>query len=163
MTRIVLARAQEVVQRYPFPRLPKASETALFLAGHGTGRNANSRRALEDQATLIRSQQIYAEVHAVFMEESPAIGECYQLTSRRHLVMVPFFISDGLHAYEDIPVQLGEPERIVRQRMERGQPTWRNPTEKHGKLVWYGRSVGTDPQLADVILDQVRAFTLPAR
>jgi hypothetical protein len=47
--------------------------------------------------------------------------------------MVPFFISDGLHSYEDIPVMLGAPERVVRERLQQGQPTWRNPTERDGK------------------------------
>ena len=75
---------------------------------------------------------------------------------RKHLVVVPFFISDGLHSREDIPVLLGEPERLVKQRLAAGQPTWRNPTEKNGKLVWYAAAVGTEPHLADVILERVR-------
>ena len=71
------------------------------------------------------------------------------------LVVVPFFLSDGLHVAEDIPVMLGEPERVVRQRLARGLPTWRNPTERGGKLVWYTASVGTAPVLAEVILERV--------
>lgn len=157
MTQLILARAQEVVVKHPFPRAPRPSETGLFIAGHGTERNENSRRAVEAQADLIRSQQLYAEVHAVFMEESPQIADSYALTRLKHMVVVPFFISDGLHSYEDIPVMLGEPERVVRDRLARGQPTWRNPTEKKGKLVWYSRSLGTEPHLADVILERVRA------
>ena len=32
---------------------------------------------------------------------------------------------------------LGESKAVVRERLQNGQPTyWRNPTEKHGKLVW---------------------------
>ena len=67
-----------------------------------------------------------------------------------------FFISDGLHVREDIPVLLGAPQRVVRQRHESGQPTWRNPTEVNGKRVWYSTSVGSDPHLADVVLERVR-------
>jgi len=69
---------------------------------------------------------------------------------------VPFFISDGLHAQEDIPVLLGEPERVVRQRLAAGQPPWRNPTGRNGKRVWYAKAVGTEPHIADVILERVR-------
>jgi len=69
---------------------------------------------------------------------------------------VPFFISDGLHTQEDIPVLLGEAKRTVEQRLAAGQPTWRNPTEKNGKLVWYSPSVGSAPELAEVILERVR-------
>jgi sirohydrochlorin ferrochelatase len=61
-----------------------------------------------------------------------------------------------LHVQEDIPVLLGEPERIVNQRLAAGQSTWRNPMEKHGKLVWLAPSVGTDPLMAEVILERVR-------
>jgi sirohydrochlorin cobaltochelatase len=53
-------------------------------------------------------------------------------------------------------VLLGEPEKMVKARHAAGQPTWRNPTEKHGKLFWYSPAVGTEPQLADVILERVR-------
>jgi len=155
MTNVLLARAAEIIQRYPFPRAPKPSETTLFIAGHGTGNNENSRVAIERQVELIRGMKIYAEVHAVFMEEDPRIGDCYTLAQTRNIVMVPFFISDGLHSFEDIPVMLGEPERVVKARMGSGQPTWRNPSEKKGKLLWYSQSIGNEPHIADVILERV--------
>jgi sirohydrochlorin cobaltochelatase len=155
MTDVVLARAREVVAKYPFPRAPKPKDTTLFVAGHGTGRNENSRKAIERQVELIRAQQLYAAVHAVFMEEVPRIAESFTLAQTRNLVVVPFFISDGLHTVEDIPVLLGEPEQIVKQRLAAGQPTWRNPTERDGKFVWYSTAVGTEPGIADVILERV--------
>ncbi len=156
MTRVILARAAEVVKNFPFPRAPNPMDTTLLIAGHGTGRNANSRKAVERQVELIRVLRIYAEVDAVFMEEAPFIKDCVTTVNTKNVIVVPFFISDGLHAVEDIPVLLGEPERIVKQRLAAGQPTWRNPTEKHGRLVWYSSSVGTEPLMADVIMDRVR-------
>lgn len=156
MTEVILARAREVVLKHPFPRVPKAKDITLVIAGHGTGRNENSRKAIERQVELIRHQQLYAAVHAVFMEEAPRIAESYALAQTRSLVVVPFFISDGLHTIEDIPVLLGEPDRIVKQRLAAGQPTWRNPTERNKKLVWYAPAVGTEPGTAEVILDRVR-------
>ena len=51
---------------------------------------------------------------------------------------------------------LGEPRDVVRRRLDSGQPTWRNPTERNGKLVWYTSAVGADPHVADVILERVR-------
>ena len=156
MTEVLLARAREVVAKHPFPRAPKPKEIALFIAGHGTGNNENSRKAIERQVELIRARGEYAEVHSVFMEEEPRIGDAYTLAQARNIVMVPFFISDGLHSYEDIPVMLGEAERIVQKRYREGQPTWRNPTEKKGKLVWYSPSIGSEPHIPDVILERVR-------
>ncbi len=156
MTTVLLARAQDVVAQHPFPRAPQPDETTLFIAGHGTGNNENSRKAIERQVTLIRAMNRYAGVHAIFMEEEPRIVDCYRLAQTRNIVMVPFFISDGLHSHEDIPVMLGEPLGVVQERYSSGQPTWRNPTEKHGKHVWYSASIGNEPTLADVILERVR-------
>jgi sirohydrochlorin cobaltochelatase len=156
MTEVLLARAREVVERHPFPRAPRPAETTLCIAGHGTGNNENSRKAIEKQVELIRAQRTYAAVEAVFMEESPRIADCYTLAPTKNIVMVPFFISDGLHSFEDIPMMLGESEAAVKERLRLGHPTWRNPTEKQGKCVWYAGSIGSEPHLADVILERVR-------
>ncbi|HXG46852.1 MAG TPA: CbiX/SirB N-terminal domain-containing protein [Methylomirabilota bacterium] len=164
MTEVLVARARQVVEQHPFPRAPRPADTSLFIAGHGTGNNENSRKAIERQVELIAARRLYADVHAVFMEEEPRIGACYELARTPNIVMVPFFISDGLHSYEDIPVMLGETADRVRQRLRAGQPTWRNPTERQGKRVWYSPSIGNEPGLADVILERVRqaAATLQA-
>jgi sirohydrochlorin cobaltochelatase len=155
MTQVLLARAAEVVAKFPFPRAPKPADTTLFIAGHGTERDANSHKNVDRQAERIRALKLYAAVHSIFMDEEPRIGSFHEHCATRHAVVVPFFISDGLHVVEDIPVLLGEPERAVKERFAANQPTWRNPTEKHGKLVWYSHSVGSEPHLADVILNLV--------
>jgi sirohydrochlorin cobaltochelatase len=159
MTKVILARADETLKKFPFPRAPKKSETTLFIAGHGTEKNEDSRKPIEWQVALIRAQNIFADVHAVFLEESPRIADCYSLARTKNLVVVPFFISDGLHTQEDIPVLLGAPERIVKERLAGGQPTWRNPTEHQGKLVWYAPAVGSAPEMTEVILERVRETT----
>ena len=156
MTRVILDRAQEVVKQFPFPRAPKPKETTLIIAAHGTEQNEKSRMAAERQVNLIRGLDLYAGVQAVFLDEEPRIPSCFDVAQTRNMVVVPFFISDGLHVTEDIPVLLGEPERVVQQRLKTAQPTWRNPSEKKGKLVWYSGSVGTDPLMVEVILDRVR-------
>ena len=90
------------------------------------------------------------------MEEEPRVEACYELAETKHIVMVPFFISDGLHSFEDIPVMLGETGKRVRERMANGQPTWVNPTERRAKRLWYSASIGTEPFIAEVILERVR-------
>ncbi len=156
MTTVILARAKEMAEQFPFPRAPKPADTTLLIAGHGTERNANSRKTVERQVELIRALKIFADVGAVFLDEAPFIKGCWQTTKTKNLIVVPFFISDGLHVVEDIPVQLGEPERVVKERVAANQPTWRNPTERAGKRIWYAPSVGTEPLLADVILERVK-------
>jgi sirohydrochlorin cobaltochelatase len=155
MTGVLLARAREVIERFPFPRAPLPKDITLFIAGHGTEHEENSRVSIDRQVELIRSQAMYADVHGVFLEEEPHISESYRLAQTKNFVVVPFFISEGMHTQEDIPVLLGEPQRIVQQRLQNGQATWRNPSEKQGKLVWYAPSVGGDPLMADVIIERV--------
>jgi len=155
MTQVILSRAAGVTRQFPFPRAPKPAKTTLFIAGHGTAKSAHSRQSIERQVELIRAQRTYADVQAVFLEETPRIANCHALARTRNCVVVPFFISDGLHVVEDIPVLLGEPADVVKARHAAGLPTWRNPTEKHGKLFWYSSSVGTEPELAEVILERV--------
>lgn len=155
MTEVLIERARSTLAAHPFPTSPKLSETALFIAGHGTGNNENSRKAIERQVERIGQRGLFAEVYSIFMEEDPRIGECYTMAKSVNLVVVPFFISDGLHSYEDIPMLLGEPERIVRERYAKGISTWRNPTERRGKRVWYTLSIGSEPHLPDVILERV--------
>ena len=156
MTNVILSRAKEIVEQFPFPRAPKPQDISLFIAGHGTEENENSRQAIEKQVQLIRALGLYAGVHAIYLEESPRIADCYALAQTKNLVVVPFFISDGLHTQEDIPVLLGEAKPAVRKRLAGGQPPWRNPTEKNGRRVWYAPAIGSEPHLADVILERVR-------
>jgi sirohydrochlorin cobaltochelatase len=156
MTQVILSRADGITKQFPFPRAPKPADITLFIAGHGTEKNAHSRQAIDRQVELIRAQKIYGEVQAIFMEEEPRIVGCHTLARTKYCVVVPFFISDGLHVTEDIPVLLGEPASRVKARLAAGQPAWRNPSEKHGKLFWYSSSVGTEPGIANVILERVR-------
>ena len=66
------------------------------------------------------------------MEEAPLISDWARLTTTPNVVVVPFFISDGLHSYQDIPVLLGiEPGPTA----AAGQRAIfrRNPHQLHGR------------------------------
>ena len=92
----------------------------------------------------------YAEVIAAFMEEPPLVAEWDKITSQPNVVVVPFFISDGLHSRQDIPSLLG-----IRSGADVIQ---RGPHDLRGRRLYYGAAIGTEPGFADIILDQVRAF-----
>ncbi len=156
MTDVLLGRAREVVNGHGALPAATPDRTALFIAGHGTTKNSRSRESIEAQVTLIEQRGEYAEVHAVFMEEHPFIKDCLGMSSQPHLVVVPFFIADGLHTVEDIPVLLGESAGDVAQRLADGQPTWRNPTMRNSQWVWYAHAIGDEPHLPEVILQRVR-------
>src|SRR5207237_1549372 len=101
VTELLLARAGEVAPDVD-PR-----EAALLIVAHGTELNDNSAIAAKREAERIRSRSEYASVLNAYMEEPPLISDWDKLTSAPNVIVVPFFIADGLHSYEDIPVLLG--------------------------------------------------------
>lgn len=145
VTELLLARAREVAPDAP------ARETSLLIVGHGTDLNDNSAVAAKREADKIRAMNRYGAVLNVYMEEAPRVADWRTLTDTRHVVVVPFFISDGLHSYEDIPVLLGIEKGS-------GEVFRRNPYEIDGRSLYYASAVGTEPGFADIILAQVEEF-----
>lgn len=141
MTELLLQRAHEVA-----PEIPEA-ETTLLIVGHGTGLNDNSAVAAKHQAEIIRALNRYAAVLNVYMEEPPLVSDWQELTQTRNVVVVPFFISDGLHSYEDIPAMLGINSKAAG-----------DPCEVHGRSLFYSNAIGTDSNFADVIVAQAASF-----
>jgi len=145
MTALLLQRAQEVA-----PEVSEA-ETTLLIVGHGTGLNDNSAVAAKHQVELIRALDRYAAVLNVYMEEPPLVSDWLKLTQTRNVVVVPFFVSDGLHSYEDIPAMLG-----IHSKGSNGDSG--NRHEVQGRALFYATAIGTDPKFADVIIDQTLSF-----
>ena len=83
----------------------------MLIVAHGTDLNENSAVAAKREAEKIRALGKYAAVLNVYMEEAPLVSDWRKLTETPNVVVVPFFISDGLHSYEDIPRLLGIKER----------------------------------------------------
>src|SRR4030095_10888912 len=113
VTELLLKRAREVA-----PGIDPA-ETSLLIVAHGTDLNENSAVAAKREAEKIRGLQQLAEVLNVYMEEPPLISDWRKLTKTQNVVVVPFFISDGLHSYEDIPRLIGI---VVAAGVDGGQP-----------------------------------------
>jgi sirohydrochlorin cobaltochelatase len=175
MTDLLLRRAHEIAAGIP------ESETTLLIAAHGTDLNENSAVAAKREAEKIRALGRYAEVLNVYMEEPPLVSDWQKLTKTRNVVVVPFFISDGLHSYEDIPRLLGivhgHPERSEAESKDptaeslgnfrgAGGPTRddvkmtmrsvfrRNPYAIENRSLFYAPSIGTDSGFADLIIEQ---------
>jgi sirohydrochlorin cobaltochelatase len=156
MTEALLRRAREVA-----PDVPPA-RTSLLIVGHGTDLNDNSARAAKEQASRIRALGEYAQVVSSYMEEPPWIADWDKISNQSDVVIVPFFIADGLHSYQDIPILIG----IATNAGPAASQTdvfRRNPYELRGKRLFYASSIGTEPMIADVILDQVAACMSPAQ
>jgi sirohydrochlorin cobaltochelatase len=157
MTELLLKRAGEIA-----PDTAPA-ETTLLIVAHGTDLNENSAVAAKREAEKIRALGKYAAVLNVYMEEPPLVSDWQKLTQTPKVVVVPFFISDGLHSYEDIPVLLGivATADVDRDRpgsapaaTTRGEIFRRNPYSIDGRELFYAPSIGTDPGFADIILEQ---------
>src|SRR5437899_4089509 len=112
MTDLLLKRARDVA-----PGIDP-SKTSFLIVAHGTDLNENSAVAAKREAEKIRVLGKYAAVLNVYMEEPPLVSDWQKLTNTPKVVVVPFFISDGLHSYEDIPRLLGIKERRLPSRRE---------------------------------------------
>lgn len=151
MTDLLLQRAREVAPGVP----PRA--TALLIIGHGTSLHENSGAAVREQARRIAARGEYAEVAGVFIEEEPFVTGWKNIVTQPNVVALPFFISDGQHSHQDIPVLLGI-ESGPAQPASRGAASRRNPHVAQGRAVYYAGAIGTEPRFAELILDQVEAF-----
>ena len=119
MTDLLLKRAHDIA-----PDVAPA-DTSLLIVAHGTDLNENSAVAAKREAEKIRALGKYAAVLNVYMEEPPLVSDWRGLTTTRNVVVVPFFISDGLHSYEDIPRLLG----IASRHPERSAAKSKDPAE----------------------------------
>jgi sirohydrochlorin cobaltochelatase len=146
MTGALLQRAGEVVAQSG--ETPDLHDSCLFICGHGTSFNDNSTKIIHEQAQLIRERGLYADCQPCLMEQRPFVKDWRTLTDCRNVIVVPFFISDGLHSYEDIPVLLGLTHNI----REKG---FTNPHREGDRRLWYATAIGTDAAMVDVILGQV--------
>jgi len=151
VTELILQRAREVA-----PDVPEA-ETSLLVVGHGTALNDNSAVAAKRQVEKIAALRRYASVQSAYMEEPPLVADWLRLTKTPNVVVVPFFISDGLHSYQDIPMLLGiepGPAAAVDQR----KVLRRNPYRLHGRDLYYAGAIGTAPKFAEIIVGQTAKF-----
>jgi sirohydrochlorin cobaltochelatase len=178
MTELLLKRARDVA--------PDAAptETSLLIVAHGTDLNENSAVAAKREAEKIRARGKYAAVLNVYMEELPLVSDWSKLTETANVVVVPFFISDGLHSYEDIPRLLGitdgHPERSGAKskdpaelpegfssgsvdfarddvRTNKRSVFRTKPYKIDDRSLFYASSIGTDPGVVDIVIEQANA------
>ena len=152
MTELILRRAREVA-----PQADPA-QTTLIITGHGTGLNPNSAQAIRNQVRRIAASGAgYAAVLDAYMEEPPFIAGWNLIAPTPQVIVVPFFISDGLHSYQDIPVLLGI-EKDPGSAASHRDIFRHNPHHLRNKTLYYSSAIGTERLLATVILDQVSDF-----
>ena len=151
MTEALLRKAREVVGSSGATIAEPARTACLFICGHGTSLNDNSTKIIHERAAEIRARGLFADCQGVLMEQAPFVKDWRTLTDCPDVIVVPFFISDGLHSYEDIPVLLGLTHNVR-------EAAYANPHQEPGRRLWYASAIGTAAFLADVIVAQVEQF-----
>lgn len=120
----------------------------LAVVGHGTERNENSAKATRYHADRIRESGRFEEVKAVFMDEEPEVDDVTEFFDADDVVVVPLFVADGFHTQEDIPEDVGLTDDY--------REGYDVPAEVDGHRIWYSGAVGTEPLVADVVLERAR-------
>ncbi|MBX9742097.1 MAG: cobalamin biosynthesis protein CbiX [Chthoniobacterales bacterium] len=146
ITQVILKKARTTA-----PELDPL-ETTLFIVGHGTALNKNSAKAAKEQVALIQAMGLYGEVLPAYMEEAPLISDWHTLASKKNVLVVPFFISDGLHSYQDIPLLLGI-EKEIGPAASQAEVFRRNPYYLQGKTLYYASAIGTETMIEEIILE----------
>lgn len=117
-----------------------SQQVSIVVVGHGTPRHPNSTNATEHQATRLRESGDFGEVLTAYLDEEPRIGDVYTMVNFPTVVVVPFFIAEGLHTQDDIPAALGL------------EPPYYDPQTVQGHCVIYTPPVGLEVELYQVVL-----------
>jgi sirohydrochlorin cobalto/nickelchelatase len=128
------------------------SKQGLLLIGHGSRLNYN-KELVTATAELIGEKTDEYLLRSCFMENSsPNVVEGLDFMKKEDLdllVVVPLFLSKGVHVLHDIPELLG-----LKTGERRGSFTLENGKEI--PLV-YADPIGKDPLLADIMLTNAKA------
>ncbi|MCO8246501.1 DR2241 family protein [Haladaptatus sp. AB643] len=144
MADVIVERAEHVTDD------PSVGDgVGLAVVGHGTERNPRSAKATRDHVAGLEARERFDEVRALFMDQAPYIDDLTDHFESDELVVVPLFVADGYHTQEDIPEDIGLTDDA-----ESGYPV---PADVDGKRVWYSGAVGTEPLVADVVIERARA------
>jgi sirohydrochlorin cobaltochelatase len=141
MTDVIVRRAESVTGDPDVGR-----EFGLAVVGHGTKRNENSAKAIRHHADRVRERDRFAEVRPLYMDEEPEIDDVADHFETEDVVVVPLFIADGYHTREDIPEDMGLTDDH--------RTGWDTPATVEGHRIWYAGAVGTEPLMADVVLER---------
>lgn len=108
--------------------------TSLLIAGHGTHRARDSGATARRHAAAVAATGTFGEVVVAFLDEPPTIPDVLRSLRHRRCVAVGLFVDRGEHGEEDMPGLLAAA----------------------GSQAAYAGPVGTEPAVAELILDQVR-------
>lgn len=120
---------------------------AVLFLGHGS-RALVANEAMYRVMDLVRERSEYEIVEAGFMELCPptipeGVDACVRQGAEK-IIVVPYFLHMGVHVQRDLPAQID----ACRARYL-------------GVEIVFGRHIGFDPRLADILLERVREADAP--
>lgn len=126
-------------------------DLGILLVGHGS-RLPYNRRLLEKLAESIKKRFKIRVLEIGFMRfNSPSIGEALEKIARagaKKVVVIPIFISLGVHTLEDIPSQLG---------LRKGEKHNFYKEPKSGKIleIFCDEPIGSDDRILEILTDRL--------
>lgn len=125
--------------RIPINMNSHLPEISLYLIGHGSSKDQRAEKSLYMHAEKIEKAGRFKKVFVDFLKN----GKEELQFGKEPLFVVPFFMSDGYFAQKKVP------ER-VNQRIDQSQLA---PSE-----IFYCPPLGSDPEIADIVLSMIREF-----
>jgi sirohydrochlorin cobaltochelatase len=119
------------------------STTTLLVVGHGNANLATASEMLRQHTEAVAAMEEFAAVRTAFIEEAPLIGEALAELTDRDVIVIGALAGLGHHALDDIP------DAVTAEKARRGPS---------GPVLTYAGIIGSDPAMADLILDRVEAF-----
>lgn len=118
-------------------------KTGIVLVGHGS-REPYNKETVEFFASALKSRYDFAATAFMQINE-PSIPQVIQKAvdaGMEKIIVVPVFISRGVHTDQDIPEQLALPAGAKRKTLK---------TKDRNVLLLYTAPIGKDPRILDII------------
>lgn len=130
-------------------RLCRAEEidpaaAALLIIGHGSRQPGITSATPEAVAAAIRQAGGFGEVVTAYIEQDPRVSDWPRMTAAKTLIAAPLLVSQGMHASEDLPPLFGL------------TAPWGGPARMADRTCWLMGGIGSDAEVVDLILDQIR-------
>jgi sirohydrochlorin cobaltochelatase len=126
---VVVDRAALAARALGFP----PERTTVVLIAHGSTRDPASQIASEELARRLSERRRFADVLAVFLDQSPSLGDALSGRSTP-VIVIGMFVGDGLHGREDVGRSVAALQRSE---------------------ITFAGNVGTWPEIADLVAEAV--------
>jgi sirohydrochlorin cobaltochelatase len=116
---------------------------AVVVIGHGSATSPGQALALHRHAARTAATELFARVESACLEEPPFVADTLASLRAHPVVVIGFFANRGGHVRDDLPALIAAEETAAT------------------RAVRFAGSLGDDPAMVPIILDQSRATAGP--